>query len=124
MTSSPGGQPQPRPDVVQALFSALIDMDPGELAKLAGAGITPDERRQAEDLFAASIAASLPQRERFAEAMRVLIGDRKLQEGTTWQDLFDSLTPERTAALRDLYDALPDGARAEWDNRYGRPAGI
>jgi hypothetical protein len=123
MTSS-NGESQPRPEVVQALFSALVDMDPGELDKIAGTGITPAERRQAEDLFAATLAASLPQRERFPEAMRVLIGDRKLQEGTTWQELFDSLTPERAVVLEGLYDGLPDGARAEWDHRYGRPAAI
>lgn len=115
---------QPRPDVVQALFGALVDMDPGQLAKIEETGITPAERRQAEDLFAASIEASLPRRQRFVEAMRVLICDRKLQDGTTWPELFDGLTPERAEVLRDLYDALPDGARAEWDARYGRPDGI
>jgi hypothetical protein len=123
MTSS-NGEPEARPEVVQGLFAALVDMDPGELAKIAGTGITPAECRQAEDLFAAALAVSLPQRERFAEAMRVLIGDRKLQEDTTWQELFDSLTPDRAAVLQGLYDALPDGARAEWDDRYGRPAAI
>ena len=45
MTSS-HNEPQPRPEVVQALFSALVDMDPGELAKIAETGITPAERSQ------------------------------------------------------------------------------
>lgn len=49
-----------------------------------------------------------------------LIGDRKLSE-PTWADLFDGLTPDRAEQLRDLYDALPDGARAEYDRRYGYP---
>jgi hypothetical protein len=123
MTSS-HDEPQPRPDVVQALFSALTDMDPGELDKLAGTGITPAESSQAEDLFAASLEASLPRRQRFLEAMRILADGGKLQGNPTWQELFDSLTPERTAALEGLYDALPDDARAEWDARYGRPAGL
>lgn len=124
MTSSPDYQPRPRPDIVQALFSALIDMNPGELAKIAAAGITPAERRQAEDLYTASIAASLPQRERFAEAMRVLIGDRKFPANVTWQEMFDTLTPQRAETLRGLYDALPDGGRAEWDRRYGKPEDV
>jgi hypothetical protein len=123
MTSSPN-DPQARPDVVQALFGALIAMDPGELAKITAAGITSAERQQAEDLYAASLTASLSQQERFIEAMRILTADRNLTEATTWRDLLDGLTPEHTAALRDLYDALPDGARAEWDRRYGRPASI
>jgi hypothetical protein len=123
MTSS-HGEPQPRPDVVQALFSALVDMDPGQLAKIAETGITPAERRQAEDLFAASIEASLPRRQRFTKAMVILADGGQLQQGATWRELFDSLTPERAQLLEGLYDALPDGARAEWDSRYGRPDGI
>lgn len=42
----------------------------------------------------------------------------------TWGQLFDDLTPERAARLGELYDALPDGARVEYDRRYGRPAEI
>ncbi len=38
-----------------------------------------------------------------------------------WADLFDSLAPERAVQLGTLYEALPDGARAEYDRRYGRP---
>ncbi len=53
-------QPPVRPEVVQAVFSGLIDMDPGKLAPLeaAGIGITPAEQRQADQLYAASIEAS------------------------------------------------------------------
>jgi hypothetical protein len=122
--TSPHGELRPLPDVVQALFSALTDMNPGQLAKIAGTGITPAERSQAEDLFAASIEASLPRRQRFAEAMRILADSGKLQENPTWRELFDNLTPERAQALEGLYDALPGGARAERDSRYGRPDGI
>lgn len=52
--------------------------------------------------------------------MQLLIGDRKLTK-PTWANLFDGLTAERAVRLRDLYDALPDGARAESDRRYGYP---
>jgi hypothetical protein len=72
--TSPSGEPLVRPDVVQALFSALVDMDPARLADIEATGITPAERRQAEDLFAASIDAGIPRRQRFAEAMGILIG--------------------------------------------------
>ncbi len=113
-------EPEPRPDVVQAYFTALTDMDPGKLAPLEDLGITAAERRQAEALFAASLEAGLDQRKRKLQALHVLIGDRKL-DGASWADLFDGLTPDRAARLRDLYDALPDGARAEYDRRYGYP---
>ena len=49
----------------------------------------------------------------------MLIGDRKLTEGASWPRLFDGLTADRLEQLRDLYDALPHPARAEYDR--GRP---
>ena len=56
--------------------------------------------------------------------MSILAEGGKLQADPHLAELFDHLTPERAAALEDLYDVLPDGARAEWDSRYGRPDGI
>lgn len=122
----PGGEPGIRPEVVQAIFSALTDMDRDKLAPLEAAGIriTPAEQRQADLLFAASIEASLPQRQRLASAMEVLIGDRQFSTPPSWPELFDGLTPERVSQLYDLYDTLPDGGRAEYDRRYGRPEEI
>jgi hypothetical protein len=119
-------QPPVRPEVVQAIFSALTDMDPGKLAPLevAGIGITPAEQRQANLLYAASIEASFDQRERFARAMEVLIGGRKFSKPPGWAELFDGLSPEGTSELRELYDALPGPARAEYDRRYRRPGEI
>jgi hypothetical protein len=35
----PGDEPGIRPEVVQAVFSALVDMDPGKLAPLEANGI-------------------------------------------------------------------------------------
>jgi hypothetical protein len=123
LTSS-HGEAEARPGVVQALFSALTDMDPSALAKIEATGITRAERDEAENLFAASLGASRSQRERSLEAMRILTRSGKLRRERTWAELFDDLTPEGTAALRGLYDALPDGARAEWDLRHGRPADL
>jgi hypothetical protein len=54
----------------------------------------------------------------------VLTSNRKLTEGTSWSDLFNSLGPESASRLSGLYDAMPDGARAEYDCRYGRPQEI
>jgi hypothetical protein len=111
---------QVRPEVVQAVFDALSTMDLAKLAPLAETGITPAERRQAEDLWLASQLASEDYREHQAEVWEVLIA-RQWSSPPSWEQLFDDLTPERAARLRDLYDALPDGARAEFDKRYGRP---
>lgn len=79
--------------------------------------------RQAGALFAASLGVSPGLRERELQAVQILIGDRKLGE-VTWADLFNGLTPDRAEQLRDLYGALPDGARDEYDRRYGRPQNI
>jgi|GEM_PF-4865129 hypothetical protein len=98
-------------------------MDPDEIEQLAGT-ITGAEYMQAVNLYGESAQLSLDQRERELKAMQVLIGERKLAEGTSWPGLFDGISPEQVSQLRDLYDAMPDGARAEYDRRYGRPEEI
>ena len=67
--------------------------------------------------------ASRGQRKRWLEATQVLIGDRKFSE-PSWPGLVDGLSPERASRLRELYDALPDGALSKYDRRYGRPEEI
>src|SRR5271169_3735181 len=52
----PGDESGIRPELVQAIFSALVDMDPGKLAPLEANGIriTPAERKQADELYLAA----------------------------------------------------------------------
>ena len=118
-----GDQPQARPEVVQAVLSAIIDQDTARLEALARTGVTQAELSQAENLVAASLQADHDQLDRQEEVWRIL-GAREWPSPPTWQQLFDDLTPERAARLRELYDALPDGARAEYDRRYGHPEDI
>lgn len=125
MTQQEGGGSAPpvRPEVVQAVFSALIDMDPALLAPLAELGITPAERKQAEDLYLASMIARSDSLDRKGEVWELLI-NREWSSPPTWEQLFDELSPERADRLGELYDALPDGARIEYDKRYGRPRSL
>jgi hypothetical protein len=116
-------EPEVRADVVQAVFEAIYTMDlvkVSRLAELAQTGITPGERRQADELLLAAMIASQDYRDRRAEAWDVLIS-RQWSSPPTWEQLFDDFTPERAARLGELYDVLPDGARLEYDKRYGRP---
>jgi hypothetical protein len=113
---------EPRPEVIDALFDALYTMDPAKLHRAAELGATPTERQRADELFLASKLAAQDHRARTIEAWGVLIA-RQWSSPPTWEQLFDDLTPDRAARLRDLYDALPDGARAEYDRRYGPPEG-
>jgi hypothetical protein len=112
---------EPRPEVVDAVYSALINMDQSKLLPLqeGGTRITASEKAAAEDLYLASRLASLDHRTRWLRAMEVLIGGRKFTTEPTWAELFDGLSPEGASELRDFYDAFPDGARAEYDRRYG-----
>lgn len=88
-----------------------------------GTGVSAAERTAAEDLYLASmLATSLDHRERRLQAMNLLLGDRKFSTEPGWAELFDGLSPDDAARLRDLYDALPDGDRAEYDRRYQPPA--
>jgi hypothetical protein len=52
----PGDESGIRPEVVQAIFSALADMDPGKLAPLEAnrIRITPAERKRAGELYLAA----------------------------------------------------------------------
>ncbi len=109
---------QPRPEVVQAVSDALMSLAPSRLEAIEGS-ITPAEQAQAEHLFAAELEASQDYRDRRIRAWQIL-SEQPWPEEATWRQIFDLLTP-RAAALGDLYEALPDGARAEYDRRYGCP---
>lgn len=112
-----------RPEVVDAVYGALLKMDPASLRELeaSGTGITAAERAAGEQLYAASLLASQDHRSRRLRAMQVLFGGRQNAAGASWAELFGDLSPAGAAELRDLHDALPDGARAEFDRRYGPP---
>ena len=127
-SSLPGDEPEIRPEVVQAIFSAMADNNSAKLNDLLRSGVTTGEYLQAMNQYGESPAGESPSGEgahvapdshqREFEAIKLLAGDRQLADATGWPDLFDGLTPERVAQLRDLYNALPEGARAEYDRRY------
>lgn len=108
-----------RPDVVDAILASLTTMDPGKLDKLTESGVTPAEHGRAMDLFLSMEVASQDYRDRQVEVWKVLISGR-YDSPPSWAQIFDDLTPERVDRLHELYDALPDGARAEFDRRYER----
>jgi hypothetical protein len=109
-----------RPEVVQAIFKALSEMDPFALAPLTGRGVTDDEHQEAQRLFAASLMASSGFHDRQAEVWEVLL-HRQWDSPPSWQQLFDDLEDGGREKLAALYDAMPAGARVEYDRRFGRP---
>ena len=115
-------EPAPRPEIVQAIYDALMSMDAVALQTLEQSvmPISPTERRRAEELFAASMLAGEDRLDRRTEVWHVLIA-RHWDTAPSWEQLFDDLTPERAARLGELYEALPDGGRAEFDRRYPTP---
>lgn len=110
-----------RPEVVEAFLDALKDEDSAKIAELEAAGISPDEQKRAQRLFRIILAESRLDRE--VEIRRLLIA-RQWPSVPTVEEPFDDLTPDRAARLGELYDALPDDVRAEYDRRCGRPEGI
>jgi len=109
-----------RPEVVQAIFKALSEMDPFALAPLAEVGVTEAEKDEARGLYGASLAASADFHERQAEVWQVLL-HRRWDQPPSWRELFDDLEDGGRQRLVELYDAMPESARAEFDRRYGRP---
>jgi hypothetical protein len=110
-----------RPEVVEAIVRAMTHMDPTVLLEIAHLGVTPAERRAADDLMLVTMTAPSDHQARTLKAMELLL-HRRWTSPPSWRQLFDDVTPEIQAQLEDLYDALPDGARAEYDRRYGRPS--
>jgi len=110
-----------RPEVVEAIVRAMTQRNPAVLLEIAHLGVTPAERRAADDLMLATITATSDHQARIVKAMELLL-HRRWDSPPTWEQLFDDVTPEIQAQLEDLYDAMPDGARVEYDRRYGRPS--
>jgi hypothetical protein len=108
--------------MVQAMYDALMSMDAARLEALghSGSPATPVERRRAEERFAAALLAGEIDQDPRAQVWHVLF-TRQWESPPTFEQLFDDLTPERAARLGELYEALPEGARAEYDRRYEPP---
>lgn len=107
---------------IDATFRALYTLDPAaaaRLAEVAGAGMPAEDVAAGEELFAAAMMATEDFRDRQAAVWDVLIA-REWDTPPSWAELFDDLSPERGARLGELYDVLPDGARAEYDRRFGQ----
>lgn len=115
MTAEPN-----RREVVEAIFNALVDMDPSRLASIATLGVTPAEKAEADGLFLATLQARVEHDSRVGVMWDRLL-TRRYDEPPTWEQLFDDLPDGGQQGLLELYDVLPDGARQEYDARYGRP---
>ncbi|HEV7725779.1 MAG TPA: hypothetical protein VGO74_02515 [Modestobacter sp.] len=108
--------PQVRPDVVAAIVAALKDTDPSNLP----ADATRAEKDAAKDRYLSDLVAARDQRDRQAQAWELLV-TRSHDEPPSWSQLFDELPESSLAQLGDLYDALPEGAQAEYARRFGAP---
>jgi hypothetical protein len=111
-----------RPDVVHAIFAAAIDPDLGGLTQLGEfESVTPAEGAAAGSLLLTALSLQAAHAARRAEALDILWRHLPAPAARPWPELFDSLTYEDVERLRELYPAMPDGARDEFDRRYGRP---
>jgi hypothetical protein len=123
------GENEIRPDVVQAILAAMAGNDSAKLNDLLRSGVSTAEYVEAMSLYGESPASLYGESADLApdshqqefDALRLLAGDLRLTDAAGWPDLFDGLTPERVLRLRELYDALPHGAQAEYNRRYGHP---
>ena len=144
MPESLPGESGIRPDMVQAVLRAMAGNDHATLNDLLRSGVTTAEYVEAMNAYGEGVtvpdlpappdpeppapAPAVPapprrpdRRDRDFEVVKLLVGERMPDGATGWPDLFDALPLGRLPQLHDLYDALPDGARAEYDRRFGRP---
>ena len=99
---------QVRPEVVAAIVTALQETDPSNLP----ADATRAEKDAAKDRYLSGMVADRAQRDRQSRAWELLL-TRSHDDPPSWRQLFDE--------LGELYDALPEGAQAEYARRYGAP---
>ena len=105
-----------RPEVVAAIVTALQETDPTNLP----ADATRAEKDAAKDRYLSGLVAERAQRERQTRAWELLL-TRSYDEPPSWRQLFDELPESSLSQLGELYDALPEGAQAEYARRYGAP---
>ena len=107
---------QVRPEGVAAIVTALQHTDPSNLPEDA----TRAEKDAAKDQYLSGMVADRAQRDRQHRAWELLL-TRGHEEPPSWQSLFDELPESSISQLGELYDALPEGAQAEYARRYGAP---
>jgi hypothetical protein len=110
------GTEQVRPEVVAAIVTALQETDPSNLP----ADATRAEKDAAKDRYLSGMVAERAQRERQTRAWELLL-TRSYDEPPSWRQLFDELPETSVSQLGELYDALPEGAQAEYARRFGAP---
>ena len=107
---------QVRPEVVAAIVAALQETDPSNLP----ADATRAEKDAAKDRYLSGLVAGRAQRERQTRAWELLL-TKSYDVPPSWRQLFDELPQSSVSELGELYDALPEGAQAEYARRYGAP---
>jgi hypothetical protein len=110
------GTEQVRPEVVAAIVTALQETDPSNLP----ADATRAEKDAAKDSYLSGMVADRTQRDRQTEAWELLL-TRSHDEPPSWRTLFDELPESSISQLAELFDALPEGAQAEYTRRFGAP---
>jgi hypothetical protein len=105
-----------RPEVVAAIVTALQETDPSNLPPDA----TRAEKDAAKDSYLSGMVADRAQRDRQTRAWELLL-TRAHQDPPSWSQLFDELPESSLGELGELYDALPEGAQAEYARRFGTP---
>ena len=110
------GTEQVRPEVVAAIVAALQETDPSNLP----ADATRAEKDAAKDEYLSGMVAVRAQRDRQTRAWELLL-TRSHEDPPSWSQLFDELPQSSVEQLAELYDALPEGAQAEYTRRYGAP---
>ncbi len=110
------GTEQVRPEVVAAIVRALQETDPSDLP----ADATRAEKDAAKDQYLSGMVAVRAQRDRQTRAWELLL-TRSHEDPPSWRQLFDELPESSISQLAELYDALPEGAQAEYARRFGAP---
>ncbi|WP_286690031.1 MULTISPECIES: hypothetical protein [unclassified Aeromicrobium] len=106
-------------EVVDAIVKAWTALDPSALQGLSE--VTREEKEAADALILEAFSLRQPQGEAFLKVYEVFQDAGLKVAGMSWPEVFDRLDDSHIARLRELYPAIPQGGRAEFDRRFGRP---
>ncbi len=95
---------QIRPEVVEAIMTALSKSDPAALEGITS--ITRAERDAANSVFASMLEVSQPSRHEFIEIMGIL-ADGGYRQPMTWEQAWEVQDVEHRDAVSEIFNGNP-----------------
>lgn len=96
----------PRPEAIEAILTALVDLDPTALSRLTH--LTSEERAAGMDAVLQVMQTTRGDRDRLLRVFQVLT-EGGSRAGMSWEESWEVQPEANRQELVELYDVLPEG---------------